>query len=371
MPKEEPGGLRHAVPRRLDRGVPGREPGADRHAAAAAAARVLRPRHRDRPDPPRSHPGRGRAPLRAQGHRAGAGHLRPPRARAGARAHQGRPAVPGAAHGDGGHSRRLQPRRRRPAAPRHGLQARGRAHRVGQAEALRRHGSAAASPATWPTRSTSRSCPSPTSASPSRTPCPSRCWSTPRSWFKLHYPAAFLAGLLRNQPMGFYSPQSLVGDARRHGVDVRRPDVTRSAAQADLEAVVDPARSPPPVPTRAADPGSTAPSGCRAPPTRCPPTGATARSPYASGSTRCAASARRWRAGSSPPATRRRSPASPTCPVAPADLGPAGGAGHGRRVRGVGARPPARRSGRAGFAEGAEHLPGTTLAPAAPTALRA
>src|SRR5918993_522551 len=48
------------------------------------------------------------------------------------------------------------------------------------------------------------------------------------SWFKLHYPAAFLAGLLRNQPMGFYSPQSLVGDARRHGVDVRRPDVTRS-----------------------------------------------------------------------------------------------------------------------------------------------
>jgi error-prone DNA polymerase len=58
------------------------------------------------------------------------------------------------------------------------------------------------------------------------------------SWFKLHYPAAFLAGLLRNQPMGFYSPQSLVGDARRHGVDVRRPDVTRSAAQAELESVV-------------------------------------------------------------------------------------------------------------------------------------
>ncbi|KRE96268.1 DNA polymerase III subunit alpha [Nocardioides sp. Soil774] len=58
------------------------------------------------------------------------------------------------------------------------------------------------------------------------------------SWFKLHYPAAFLAGLLRNQPMGFYSPQSLVGDARRHGVDVRRPDVTRSSAQADLEGAV-------------------------------------------------------------------------------------------------------------------------------------
>ena len=47
-------GLRHAVPRRLDRGVPGREPRPDRHAAAAAAARVLRPRHRDRADPPRA-----------------------------------------------------------------------------------------------------------------------------------------------------------------------------------------------------------------------------------------------------------------------------------------------------------------------------
>ena len=57
------------------------------------------------------------------------------------------------------------------------------------------------------------------------------------SWFKLHYPAAFLAGLLRNQPMGFYSPQSLVHDARRHDVDVRRPDVTCSSAQADLEPV--------------------------------------------------------------------------------------------------------------------------------------
>jgi error-prone DNA polymerase len=65
------------------------------------------------------------------------------------------------------------------------------------------------------------------------------------SWFKLHYPAAFLAGLLRNQPMGFYSPQSLVGDARRHGVDVRRPDVTLSSAQADLEPFETPRPSAP------------------------------------------------------------------------------------------------------------------------------
>jgi error-prone DNA polymerase len=55
------------------------------------------------------------------------------------------------------------------------------------------------------------------------------------SWLKLHYPAAFLAGLLRAQPMGFYSPQSLVADARRHGVEVRRPDIARSGVDADLE----------------------------------------------------------------------------------------------------------------------------------------
>ena len=42
------------------------------------------------------------------------------------------------------------------------------------------------------------------------------------SWFKLHHPAAFCAALLRAQPMGFYSPQSLVADARRHGVDRAR-----------------------------------------------------------------------------------------------------------------------------------------------------
>lgn len=55
------------------------------------------------------------------------------------------------------------------------------------------------------------------------------------AWIKLHHPGAFLAGLLRAQPMGFYSPQSLVGDARRHGVQVRRPDIVASGVDADLE----------------------------------------------------------------------------------------------------------------------------------------
>ncbi len=55
------------------------------------------------------------------------------------------------------------------------------------------------------------------------------------SWLKLYYPAAFLAGLLNAQPMGFYSPQSLVHDARRHGVAVHSVDINRSAAQASVE----------------------------------------------------------------------------------------------------------------------------------------
>ncbi len=55
------------------------------------------------------------------------------------------------------------------------------------------------------------------------------------AWIKHHYPAAFLASLLNAQPLGFWSPQSLVADARRHGVEVRRPDVNRSGAGARLE----------------------------------------------------------------------------------------------------------------------------------------
>src|SRR4029453_10508911 len=55
------------------------------------------------------------------------------------------------------------------------------------------------------------------------------------SWIKRYYPAAFCAALLNAQPMGFYSPHSLVQDARRHGVEVRIPDVNASAATATLE----------------------------------------------------------------------------------------------------------------------------------------
>jgi error-prone DNA polymerase len=59
------------------------------------------------------------------------------------------------------------------------------------------------------------------------------------AWLKRYHPAAFCAALLNAQPMGFYSPQSLVDDARRHGVEVRRPDINLSNAAATLEMTPD------------------------------------------------------------------------------------------------------------------------------------
>jgi len=68
------------------------------------------------------------------------------------------------------------------------------------------------------------------------------------AWMKLHYPAAFLAAMLRAQPMGFYSGQSLVADARRHGVEVLRPDILRSGVGSGLErSGAEPVEGPGPV----------------------------------------------------------------------------------------------------------------------------
>ena len=64
------------------------------------------------------------------------------------------------------------------------------------------------------------------------------------SWLKRYYPAAFCAALLDAQPMGFYSPHSLTQDARRHGVEVRTPDLAVSAAGATLEVDGRPSRPP-------------------------------------------------------------------------------------------------------------------------------
>jgi error-prone DNA polymerase len=55
------------------------------------------------------------------------------------------------------------------------------------------------------------------------------------SWIKLHYPAEFACALLNAQPMGFYSPHSIVRDAMHHGVEVLGPDVNASRKDCTLE----------------------------------------------------------------------------------------------------------------------------------------
>jgi len=58
------------------------------------------------------------------------------------------------------------------------------------------------------------------------------------AYLKCHYLAAFTAALLNNQPMGFYSPATIVKDAQRHGLKLLPVDVTKSEWNCTLEAVV-------------------------------------------------------------------------------------------------------------------------------------
>ena len=59
------------------------------------------------------------------------------------------------------------------------------------------------------------------------------------SYIKLHEPAIFCAALLNAQPMGFWSPHTLVQDARRHGVVVHTPDINQSGDVAILQPCAD------------------------------------------------------------------------------------------------------------------------------------
>ncbi len=55
------------------------------------------------------------------------------------------------------------------------------------------------------------------------------------TWLKAHRAPEFFASLLDNQPMGFYSPATLIQDARRHGLRVRPPDVMLSDWRCTVE----------------------------------------------------------------------------------------------------------------------------------------
>jgi error-prone DNA polymerase len=48
------------------------------------------------------------------------------------------------------------------------------------------------------------------------------------AWLRCHYRAAFLAAMLNNQPMGFYSSLTLIKDAQRHGLRFKSVDLRYS-----------------------------------------------------------------------------------------------------------------------------------------------
>src|SRR6185503_16273503 len=59
------------------------------------------------------------------------------------------------------------------------------------------------------------------------------------SWMRRHYLPEFTCSLLNAQPMGFYSPATIVGDAQRHGLVIKPIDVTTSAWDCTLEETAD------------------------------------------------------------------------------------------------------------------------------------
>ncbi|MDH4299475.1 MAG: error-prone DNA polymerase [Dehalococcoidia bacterium] len=55
------------------------------------------------------------------------------------------------------------------------------------------------------------------------------------AWLKRYYPVEFYCALLNNQPMGFYWPEVIVRDAKRHGVEVLPADINKSRDRCTIE----------------------------------------------------------------------------------------------------------------------------------------
>lgn len=62
------------------------------------------------------------------------------------------------------------------------------------------------------------------------------------AFLKCHYPVEFVAAILNSQPMGFYSAETLLEDAKRHGVCVRPIDVLQSDWDCSVEPLSDPSQ---------------------------------------------------------------------------------------------------------------------------------
>ena len=186
-------------------------------------------------DPPRPDPGRVGAPVPAAAQRRGAGHVPAPVPRARAEEDARRAAVPGAAHADRDRRRRLHARARPTGCARRWVRSGRRRRMAAMRERLIEGmaergitGDTAEEIATKLEAFAHFGFPESHSVSFAYLVYSS-------SWMKLHYPAQFACALLNAQPMGFYSPHTLVRDAIRHGVQVLGPDVNRSRRDCTLE----------------------------------------------------------------------------------------------------------------------------------------
>ena len=227
---------------RFARRVPGREPGADEHAAEAKAALLLRSRHRGRDRPAGTDPGRHGPSLSEAPRRQGAGDLPLPRSRAwparrareDPRPHARRADLPGTGDEDRARCGQIQPEEanqlRKAMAT---FRSQGR-HRRSRDKMVGRMVERGYDP------DFAQRCfdqikgfgeygfPESHAASFAHLVYVS-------SWLKWKYPAAFACALLNSQPMGFYAPAQIVRDAREHGVEVREVDVNHSDWDCTLE----------------------------------------------------------------------------------------------------------------------------------------
>ena len=137
------------------------------------------------------------------------------------------------------------------------------------------------------------------------------------SWLKRHYPAAFCAALINAQPMGFYSPQSLIHDAKRHGIEIRKPSLNVSLATARSKRGT--ARPSASAWTRRSRPSGSgcspcAPSATISPPRSSPsatPAGRTPRWPISPGASGCPPT--RWRRSRRPARSTASTLSAPRC----------------------------------------------------------
>ena len=130
-------------------------------------------------------------------------------------------------------------------AARHGGVAAARPHRAAPGPARFADGGEGESRGSSPSGCSIRSAASASTAFRRATPQASPLIAYGAAWLRCHYPDVFTCALLNAQPMGFYTPATIVDDAVRHGVEVRPVDVTASEWDCTLEEAADAPAAPP------------------------------------------------------------------------------------------------------------------------------